>query len=325
MTDNLLEEYERYQREVRRRRPRTLKSYLAELRPFLQWLARSPGELAIEAVARSDKASVLEFLRRPASRGAAPGPAQWNNRVAALRSLFDYLCRIEVLTVNPALKIDRQRVFEKQTMPLSLNELVRLVDSLHLNSSPALRARNVALAQVMIHCALRVAEVVSLDVKQIDLEHYYLLDVRTKGGKSLAAALNDVAAEALGSCLEDRGVLDKDGGRTALFLSERGSRLSVRAVQELVRQHGLLAGISQPVTPHLLRHSSATQLHELGVALRVVQEHCGHASVTTTQRYVHVAREERRSAVDKLSSAWKRQAGQNVANLGSENTASNPN
>ncbi len=82
--------------------------------------------------------------------------------------------------------------------------------------------------------------------------------------------------------------------------------LGVRAVQELVKRYAKLAGISRRVSPHVLRHSSATQLADMGTPIRVVQEICGHASVTTTQRYVHVNDGQRKQAVDALGEAWKR-------------------
>lgn len=138
-------------------------------------------------------------------------------------------------------------------------------------------------------------------------DHYLLLDVRAKGGKLLAVAFNDVVAEALEQYLAERPRLHPATDEPALFVSDRGNRLSIRTVQELVKRFGKLATIRTPVTPHVLRHSSATRLAELGTPLRVVQEICGHASVTTTERYVHVNGNERRRAIDALAVRWREQ------------------
>jgi site-specific recombinase XerD len=193
----------------------------------------------------------------------------------------------------------------KEPVPLSFDEMIRLVEAVEDNCASVYKHRNVAILQILFHCALRVTEVVSLDLSQLDFDNYLFLNVRRKGGKELAAAFNDVVAESIEKYLAVRDEFAPEGGDQALFLSDRKRRLSVRAVQEMVRRYAELAGISRRVSPHLLRHSSATQLVEVGTPLRVVQEICGHASVSTTQRYVHVNNGQRRRAVDALGERWK--------------------
>lgn len=302
---DILNDYESYQREVRRRSSRTVGNYLPAVREFLG-VATPTGD--VDALRQVDKAAVLAFLRRPGAAGGSPTPPVWNMRLAAVRSLLGYLVDIEVLQVNVALLLDRQRVHSKERVPLSFEELLRLVEAVADHSEPMYRLRNIAITLTLIHTALRVTEVVSLDLRQADFEHYLLLDVRAKGGKLLSVAINDVVADALQQYLVDRPRMHPRPAEQALFLSDRGRRLSVRTVQELVKRFGELAEIRTPVTPHVLRHSSATRLAELGTPLRVVQEICGHASVTTTERYVHVAGAERRRAIDTLATHWKSQA-----------------
>ena len=210
--------------------------------------------------------------------------------------------------MNPALKIERQRVFPKEPVPLSFDEMLRLVEAVEGHCSSVYKHRNVAILQVLFHCALRVAEVVSLDLLQLDFDNYVFLDVRRKGGKILAAAFNDVVAEALENYLKVRGEHLPEEDEPALFLSDRKKRLSTRAVQAMVKKYADLAGISRTVSPHLLRHSSATQLMEVGTPLRVVQEICGHSSVETTQRYVHVNNGQRKRAVNALGQEWREQS-----------------
>ncbi len=304
--DQLITEYQSYQREVRRRSPRTIGNYLPVVREFIGVVAPN-GDT--DALRRVDKATVREFLRRPTPTGNPAAPPLWNMRLAAVRSLLSYLVETEVLTLNVALKLDRQKVHSHERIPLSFDELLRLVDAAAEHSDPTYLCRNVAILLTLIHTALRVAEVVSLDLRQVDFDHHFLHDVRAKGGKSLAVAINDVVAEAMQNYLADRERLHPAGDELALFVSDRGTRLSIRSVQELVKRFGKLANISVPVTPHVLRHSSATRLAELGTPLRVVQEICGHASVVTTERYVHVNGNERRRAIDALAATWKQRCG----------------
>lgn len=311
MTEHVLDEYETFQRDGRGLRPRTIANYRPEIADFLRFLGCRDLTVtgAAQHLEKTEKPRLLEFLRRPTLPGRPPGPVTFNLRLSAIRSFYDYLCRLEVLKMNATLNIDRQRSHDKSTVPLDLAELIRLVESIRDNSPPALRDRNVAIVQVLIHCSLRVHEVIGLDLDQIDFDHHLLLDVRRKGGKSLASAMNDVLAEALQTCISAREGLHPSEAEPALFLSDRGTRFSVRSVQELIKLHGRLAGIRQPVTPHLLRHSSATQLAALGTPLRVVQDICGHASISTTTRYVHPANEDRKRAVDALAAIWRRQRG----------------
>lgn len=310
MNADILHEYEAFQREVLRRQPRTIENYLPEVADFVRFLGcrvRTVDAVAAK-LASVDQATLLSFLRRPTlGKTGKVGPVAWNMRLAAVRSLYAFLVRIEKLTANPALRIERQRTFEIPKTPLSLDEMIRLVDAVRQASPSPYRERNVALVELLIHTALRVHEVIALDVDQVDFEHYLLLSVSRKGGKVLAATINDVVVVALQEYLAVRADLGPNDEERALFVSERGSRFSVRSVQDLVREAGVAAGISVPVTPHVLRHSSATQLAALGTPLRVVQDICGHANITTTTRYVHAASEDRKRAVDALAAAWNRQ------------------
>ena len=300
----LINDFEAYQRDVRRHSPRTIRNYMPVVREFFSVFAPHDGAGA-DWVVRVDKSAIREFIRRPGPSGRPPTAALWNLRLSAMRSFFDYLLETEAVSANVALRLDRQRVRSKERIPLSFGELVRLVDATSRHSEPVYRGRNIAILLTLIHTALRVAEVVSLNVAQVDFEHQALADVRAKGGKSLAVAFNGVVADALRVCLADRARLEPADGQVALFVSDRGRRLSIRSVQEMVKRFGRLADIQTPVTPHVLRHSAATQLAALGTPLRVIQEICGHASVTTTERYVHVNGVERRRAIDALAARWR--------------------
>lgn len=300
-----IQEFSEYLRQERMRSPRTVARYKEVLRDFARFLAGLPDAQAASTDAVG-KDTLSVFLRRTGDQ-QEPSRTSWNSRLAALRAFYGFRVKKGRLAMNPAMAIERLKVHSREPVPLSLDEMLRLVDAIEWNSADAYRARNLALVQVLYHCALRIAEVVSLNVDQVDLENRLFLDVRRKGDKHLAAAFNDVVAEALAKYLGERSKLLPPGqDETALFLSDRRRRLSIRTVQEMVGRYSELAEISRSVSPHLLRHSSATQLVDLGTPLRVVQEICGHASVTTTERYVHVNNGQRRLAVDKLGVEWRR-------------------
>lgn len=302
----VVKEFDAYLRDERMLSAATREQYVGAVEKFEAFLRRegADDEAHLEAVT---KAQLTVFVRAEAGSEDGPSRAVWNSRLAALRSFFDYLFRQERIAANPALRLDRQKVHGRERLPLSFEELLALVELARRDSPPRDRSRNVALLQVFIHSGLRVAEVVSLDLDQVDFEGRLLLNVRTKGDKRLSVPFNDVVAEALERYLRDRGAILRGAPEQALFVSGQRRRLSVRSVQEFVRRYAQRAGIMRPVSPHVLRHSTATELADL-TSIRVVQEHLGHASVTTTEKYIHPKGGERRRAVDELGARWQRAA-----------------
>ncbi|MBT9559618.1 MAG: tyrosine-type recombinase/integrase [Myxococcales bacterium] len=293
----IIGEFEQYLRDERMRAPRTVQRYREVLEAFSTSVVGSGVD--IEAM---NKTTLTAFLRDRARSSNGPSRATWNTELSALRAFYAFLYGQERIKANPALRVERQKTLTREAQPLSLDEFLRLVDAMG-ESQPAYRARNVALALVLFHTAMRVAELVSLNVDQTDLEARVFRDVRVKGQKRHGIAFNDVVCEALEDYREER-LRYAPEGEPALFISDRRTRLSVRMVQETVKRAAKRAGIARAVTPHLLRHSSATQLVEMGVPLPVVQEICGHAEITTTRRYVHLADTRRRQAIDDLGTAY---------------------
>ncbi len=156
-------------------------------------------------------------------------------------------------------------------------------------------ARDSAVIAIGVYAGLRVAEISALDRADVDLEDLAVLVRQGKGGKDRVVPLNIAAAIAVEEYLATRD--DED---PALFVSRKGGRLSVRAIQRMVRRVAGDAELAKRVTPHKLRHTFATLLIENDADVFTVQELLGHASVATTQIYVHVSRARKRGAVDRL-------------------------
>ncbi len=294
---SIVSEFESYLRDERMLAPRTFERYVEVLTAFSREVVGAGRD--IEAV---DKATITAFLRDRARTVKGPSRATWNTELSALRAFYGFLYAQDRIQANPALRVERQRTLSREAQPLNLDEFLRLVDAMG-EAQPAYRTRNVAIALVLFHTAMRVGELVSLSLDQVDLEARVFRDVRVKGQKRHGIAFNDVVAEALENYLADRPRYAPEGEQ-ALFISDRKTRLSIRMVQETIKRAGKKAGIGRTVTPHLLRHSSATQLVEMGVPLPVVQDICGHAEISTTRRYVHLADSRRKQAIDELGAAY---------------------
>lgn len=268
------------------RLPTTVERYIIVIEDFIAFLSKGTetASLPLESIG---KKILRQFLRDYAHRGKDSSPSTWNLALAALRSFYGFLFEEEVIPLNPAHRIRRRKVRNRDALPLSLDEFFDLCDAMEKGREPY-AARNLAIATVLFHCGLRVTELRSVSLNQVDLVNRYLIDVRAKGNKSLSAVLNDEAALTLQRYLRERHRFGCAEEESALFLSDRGQRISVRAVQEMVRTYAKRAGITRPVGPHLLRHSSATVLDEIGISLPGIQDHCNHESSTTTRRYIHV-------------------------------------
>jgi len=298
---NLLDAFEQHLRIERRCGALTVARYRKIVDEFARRLASNPETAGVD-LSKATRSHCVDFLQTP-GRTATEEPSRsvWNQRLSALRSLYQYLLDKQDLEKNPTLGIKRHKISSRERIPLSLDEFRALVEAAG-RLGPVFRTRAIAILQVLLNTGLRVRELVSLDVEQIDWQAATFVNVRTKGEKWHSTKFNKPAADSLRDYLTDRArpQLVASG---ALFLSMRGTRLSVRAAEELVSSLGRAAGIKRPVTPHLFRHSCATKLDELGTRRTVTQGILGHASLATTELYIHTQAGADRVAIDTLGAA----------------------
>lgn len=295
---NILEGFEAFLLAQEHRSESTARRYVRTAEHFLGDIETDDGFDPVHLASIPER-DLARFLA-----GTRPSRSGWNNRLAALRSFYQFLRREFGVRSSDLERLHRQRSVAAERTPLDLREMLAIVDAADSESPTGLASRNVALIQLCLHTALRVSELSSLDVHQFDAQGHVLHGVRRKGGKRLPVEVSDLAVEAIEKYLLDRSALLDGRDHPALFLSTRGTRLSVRAIQSLVRRCAEAAKIGRPVSPHLLRHSAATELSQ-DTGLRVVQDICGHAAVTTTERYVYVRAQQRRDAVDMFARRWR--------------------
>ncbi len=224
-------------------------------------------------------------------------------KLSALRSFFKYLQREKGLENDPAATVSGPKVGRYLPVFLTVDEVFRLLESPEKKDRFMLRDR--AVLELLYSTGMRVSELCSRDMADLDFETE-MLRVRGKGNKERLVPVGRPALEAVKAWLPLRDRLiaaraerGRPVEREGLFLNGRGSRLSSRSVERLVKAYGERAGIPQSVTPHALRHSFATHLLEMGADLRSVQELLGHASLSTTQRYTHLTLDHLTDVYDK--------------------------
>lgn len=263
----------------------TLEAYgrdLAEYAAFLE----TKGVRSADQVSREDITAFIGALR---TRGLAPSSIE--RKVAALKGFHKFLVREGLTSNHPSARLPLPKVPERLPDVVSIDEVDRVLTQPFPDGAVGLRDR--ALLETLYGCGLRASELVGLDTIDIDLAEGFIR-VFGKGGKERIVPVGGMAANALDAYLRAgrphlkpaRSVSSSD---PAVFLNQRGGRLTRQSVYSLVRTYGARVGL-EGLHPHTLRHSYATHMLEGGADLRSLQEMLGHADISTTQVYTHVDR-----------------------------------
>ena len=226
--------------------------------------------------------------------GSGLSPSSVNRFLSSLKGFYKY-CALEYQISNPMVDISQFKIARKLPKALSVEEITRLLDMANNPADPT-TLRDRAILEILYGTGARVAELVGIDVSDIskdsfDGEEITILKLRGKGSKERLVPLGKFALEALDNYLVRLrpSLLAKNSqSERALFLNNRGTRLSRQSAWTTVLRASQLAGLEGRVSPHVFRHSYATHLLDGGADIRVVQELLGHASVTTTQIYTLV-------------------------------------
>jgi integrase/recombinase XerD len=210
-------------------------------------------------------------------------------RLAALRSLFKYLQFDGQAPHNPATRLRFPQLRVSLPKVLTAEEVQALL--CQPATSTPLGLRDKAMLELLYATGLRVTELVELRVQQVHLDVGYLV-VRGKGDKERLVPMGEWAMDALTRYAEQgRPRLTQKKDVPEVFVNHRGQQLTRQGVWKMVKHYALMAGIEQNLTPHMMRHSFATHLLQNGADLRSLQAMLGHADISTTQIYTHVARE----------------------------------
>jgi integrase/recombinase XerC len=256
----------------------TVRAYGDDLAQFLahlrEELGREPRPPDV------DHLLVRAFLARLHRAGLKKSSAA--RKLASLRSFFRYLCREGVLQTNPARPLLSPKVERRIPPHVDEGEIAALLD-VPGDGAAAVRAR--AVLELLYATGIRCAELVGLDVAEVDVEAR-MARVLGKGSKERVVPFGSRAKDALRAYLEVRSRLRPRSD--ALFVNLRGGRLTDRYVRKILQNRVRQIAGTRRISPHTLRHSFATHLLERGADLRVIQDLLGHASLSTTQRYTHV-------------------------------------
>ncbi|MCX7176200.1 MAG: site-specific tyrosine recombinase XerD [Proteobacteria bacterium] len=264
----------------------TLAAYRSDLSLFAGWLSGNGGNL-VAVDEPCIKAYLADLHGRPP--GQQPKPASQRRMQAALRRFYRFLLAQGRVTVDPLLNIEQPQMPQHFPKTLSEGDVEKLLAAPDTDRPVGLRDR--AMLELLYSSGLRVSELVGLKLFEVSMNEG-VVRVRGKGDKVRLVPLGEFAIEWLQRYQTDaRPVLLKQRACDEIFVSARGTSLSRQMFWMLIKRYALQAGIVKPISPHVLRHAFATHLINHGADLRVVQMLLGHADISTTQIYTHVARE----------------------------------
>ena len=265
----------------------TLAAYRRDLVAFEQWLLAERG-LDIDHAQAGDLQSWF------AAKHAETKPSTANRRLATLRRYYLWALRHQRVLTDPCLQLTSAKQALRIPKTLSEGQVEALLKQPPLHTPRGLRDR--AMLEVLYAAGLGVSELVGLAVLDVSLGDGVVRVVQGKGGKDRLVPLGAEAAHWITTYLKEaRPALM--GARTApaLFVTARAEPMTRQSFWLLIKKYAVLAGVKAPLSPHVLRHAFATHLLNHGADLRVVQMLLGHADISTTQIYTHVARERLKS------------------------------
>lgn len=279
----------------------TLRNYLSDLEQFYDHLCPvdSSGNRRHVDIKQIDHITIREYLAT--LYALKKKKTSIARKLATLRTFFKFLCREQVLEMNPAKLVSSPRLEKKLPKVLSVEDVIRFIES--PDPETVLGKRDRAILELLYASGVRVAELAGLNLEDIDFKHESIR-VRGKGRKERIVPFGQQAKEALQAYLGVRGELlieapEEERDVNAVFLNYQGTRITTRSVGRMLDKYVEECAMRSDISPHSLRHSFATHLLSAGADLRAIQELLGHARLSTTQIYTQVSMEKLMEVYDK--------------------------
>ena len=264
----------------------TLDSYRADLNQFNVWLGLKEKGINKSDLLEATQADIQQYLavKFPQSK-----PRSISRLIASMRRFYRYALRENLIKTEPTLQIESPKL--PRSLPKSLNEqeVEDLLNAPDTNQPLGLRDR--AMLELLYASGLRVSELVGVKVNEVSTQDG-VVRVTGKGSKTRLVPMGEEAADWIDQYLKQaRPEILQKRLCDAMFVTSRAGAMTRQAFWYLIKRYALVAGITKHMSPHVLRHAFATHLLNHGADLRVVQMLLGHADISTTQIYTHVARE----------------------------------
>lgn len=275
MNDRLINDFKNYLELERNYSNNTSLSYVKDVTLFSDFIKKD--------LLLVDKKDIEKYIR-----SLNKSSKTISHIISSLKSFYNYYMRMGNIKSNPIDEIDRPKIEKKIPEFLTLEEVSNL---LNFEVNNEFEARNKAILELLYSSGLRISELTSLELSNIDLDEC-LVRVMGKGSKERIVPLGDYAIDALKEYIYFyRPMLNKNNS-SYVFLNNRGGVLSRQFIFKVIKEECIKKGIRKNVSPHTLRHTFATHLLKNGADLRIIQELLGHENLSTTQIYTHLTNDK---------------------------------
>lgn len=272
-----LQKFLDYLRYERRLSPRSIDAYQRDLLDYLAFCEQHK----LNAWNRVNQQQIRQYAAARHREGLSGKSLQ--RHLSSLRGLFRFRLREGLIDNNPAEGVRAPKVQRKLPATLDVDQVAHLLD---VPGEDPLDYRDRAIMELFYSAGLRLSELAALDIHALR-DDDGLIDVLGKGSKARRVPVGRLARKAVDAWLKVRGQL-ANSDEAALFVSQRGGRLSPRSIEARMRTRAMQQGMPRNVHPHMLRHSFASHMLESSADLRAIQELLGHADIGTTQIYTHL-------------------------------------
>ena len=271
----------------------TIAAYQNDLNQFYQSVETDNNDTKPESWADVSKTEITEYIDQLKTSGYTSSTVA--RKVAAIKSFFHFLMAEGVIKDDPTITLDSPKVKKRLPKAISPNEIERLLNAPSEENGPKAQ-RDQALLEMLYSSGMRVTELVSLDVTDIQFDSPNTGSVKVRGkraNKERQIPLTGSVLNTLQTYINyGREQLIHDPNEPALFLNNRGQRLTRQGLWLIIKHYVQSVGISTEVTPHTLRHSFAAHKLSQGKSLQDIQKLLGHANISTTQVYAHINQED---------------------------------
>ena len=260
----------------------TILAYKSDLKIFLIWLDDNK-----EKFSNADRIIINNYLAYRLDNGASLSTIQ--RIITCIKSFYSFLFENNIIKYNPAQLIENPKKRRKLPTIITESEVMKLLDSPDVKTNKGLRDK--CILELLYSSGLRISELLSIKINQIYKEKKFL-KIKGKGNKERLVPIGSSAMNLLIVYLDTyRSSIKNTNNIDILFINENGSIISRQACWEMIQRYASISLINKKISPHNLRHAFATHLLNNGADLRTVQMLLGHASLSTTQIYTHIAKE----------------------------------
>ena len=286
---NQAKTYLAYLQYERKLSPNTIKSYLFDLKYFIDFIANKYKIKEIEQVQKKHIKDYIKSLTTYTYNNIVfeKENSSINRAISSIKNYFKYLSDNKFILKDPTKDIESSKQNKKLPIVLSVDEINQILSSFKLNKKNEVRDK--AIISILYSCGIRVSELINLNLTNLFTSEE-IIKIFGKGNKERIVPIGQIAKNELLNYIDNvrPDYARRGNSKGVLFLSNRGVKISRKTVWDIIKKSAIKSGIKKNISPHTFRHSFATHLLEGGAGLRVVQELLGHSSISTTQIYTHL-------------------------------------